>query len=141
MWSAARAMATRSGVTSPRMRIARPGLFPSVRINIVKGNLWYIPRERVAHHKVFVDAHLFAELSNLILEHFSQRLDQFELPGAVSEWCRHDQRTVLEIWVPKDSRRGKAGMHGNVWGSVNMYLESVGQASDIVMGLDGGTRS
>lgn len=38
-----------------------------------------IPGEGVAHHEVPVDAHLLAELADLVLEHFTEGLDEFEL--------------------------------------------------------------
>jgi hypothetical protein len=67
--SAARAMATLSGVTSPRIRIAIPGLFVrDIRVNLLEGRSRHVPRERMAHHKVSVDAHLFPEFSNLVLK-------------------------------------------------------------------------
>jgi hypothetical protein len=99
-----------------------------------------MPRERVAHHKVFVDAQLFPEFSNLILEHLPQRLDQFQLSGAVSEMCRRGRSPDPEKWVPEDSR--PAGRNTlELFGIGIKYPERVGQASDIVMGFDGGTWS
>jgi hypothetical protein len=65
--------------------------------------LRHIPRERVSHYKVSVNAQLFSEFSNLIPKHLSQRLDQFQLSGAVSEV----QMRSGSGFVPEDSLLAK----------------------------------
>jgi hypothetical protein len=44
----------------------------------------YIPGERVAHHKISVDAQLLAKLPNFVLEHLAKGLNEFQLPTGVS---------------------------------------------------------
>lgn len=108
-------MTTLSGVTSPRIRIAIPGLFvQGIRVNLLEGKSRHIPRERVAHHKVSVDTQLFPEFSNLVLEHLPQRLDQFQLSGAVSEMRRRGQSPDPEKWDPEDSRPGRPEYTGTL---------------------------
>lgn len=68
--------------------MARPGLFVQVvrRSSESRQTSKHIPGEWVAHHKISMDAQFFAELTNLVLKHLSQRLNQFQLQ------CR--QRTM-----------------------------------------------
>lgn len=39
----------------------------------------HIPRERMTHQKVSVDAQLFSKFSNLVLEHLPEGFNQFQL--------------------------------------------------------------
>jgi len=65
--------------------MAIPGLFgTSEWLTKPKSGAGHIPREGVAHHKVSVDAQLFTELANLVLEHLAQRLNQFQLFDIIS---------------------------------------------------------
>jgi hypothetical protein len=77
----------------------------------------------VAHHKVPVDAQLFAEFSDLVLEQLSERLNQFQLARDISRVQRHDdistRKSIVEI----------------------KYLERVGQSSNVVVCFDSGARS
>ena len=61
MWSARRRMSRLSGVTSPRMRMARPG-----------------PGKRVPAHHLLRQAQLAAHLPHFVLEELAQRLQQLE---------------------------------------------------------------
>lgn len=80
-------MATLSGVTSPRIRMAIPGLFA---VELVTHD-WReyrrkdLPREGMTHHEIPVNAQLLSKLANLVLEELSKRLNEFQLRRCVSK--------------------------------------------------------
>lgn len=76
----------------------------------------FIPREGVAHHEVSVDAQLLAKLANLILEQLPQGLDEFQLA-----FCQQKRPKMIQARIK--------------------YLEGVGQATNVVVCLDGRTGS